>query len=193
MELLTQNTKLKATSKMNGLKVMNFGITAGVSCPQAGACAKFCYAKKGAYRFGNVKPVFAERLEITKRIDFPELMWQEIVEKSCDVVRIHDSGDFYNREYLSQWLKVIESLPHVQFYAYTKSHDLIDEVIVLPENFIVIKSEGGKLDYKIDRENDRHSKIFPTLDELLKAGYIDTSENDLNAIGTNKKIGLLIH
>ena len=56
MNLLTQNSKLKKTSKAVGLKVMNFGIPALVdpesgrrTCPFAGSCAKYCYAQKGAY------------------------------------------------------------------------------------------------------------------------------------------------
>lgn len=192
MELLTQNSKLKKTSDLNGIKIMNFGITAGLACPQAGACAKFCYAKKGAYSWGNVSPAFKKRYDITKQKDFPQLMMAEIAKKKVDMVRIHDSGDFYNREYLSKWLKVIVSMPQVKFYAYTKSLDLIRE-ITLPDNFTVIYSEGGKLDSTIDVKKDRHSRIFKTEAELIAEGYANASKDDMIAIGANKKIGLIIH
>ena len=56
MELLTQNSKLKKTSKEFGKRVFNFGIPAFAdpetgkrTCPFAGSCAKICYARKGAY------------------------------------------------------------------------------------------------------------------------------------------------
>ena len=64
MELLTQNAKLKATSKAINKKVLNFGIPAyktssgKLTCPMAKECIKFCYAQKGAYNWGNVKPVY---------------------------------------------------------------------------------------------------------------------------------------
>ena len=52
MNLLTQNSKLKKTSKKLGVRVFNFGIPAyksasgKLTCPMADACVKFCYAKK---------------------------------------------------------------------------------------------------------------------------------------------------
>ena len=52
MNLLTQNSKLKRTSKELGLRVFNFGIPAyksasgKLTCPFADECVKFCYAKK---------------------------------------------------------------------------------------------------------------------------------------------------
>ena len=76
--------------------------------------------------------------------------------------------------------------------AYSKSLPLFDGV-KLPENFILIKSEGGKRDDLINPSVDRHARIFKTVDELLAAGYANASDNDLVAIGNNKNIGLVIH
>ena len=190
--MLTQNSKLKKTSLLTGNRVFNFGIPAGLTCPQAGICAKFCYAKKGAYAWSNVKPAFKRRWEATKQDNFPELMRANILKVKATHIRIHDSGDFYNMEYLNKWLKVIESLPNVVFYAYTKSLDLF-EGLTLPVNFTVIYSQGGKLDANINMSGDRHSRIFESLDELNAAGYANASDNDLLAISCNKKIGLLKH
>ena len=58
---------------------------------------------------------------------------------------------------------------------------------------VIIYSLGGSQDHLIDQKVDRHSKIFNSLDELLKEGYIDTSKNDSNAIKDNHKIGLVMH
>jgi hypothetical protein len=65
--------------------------------------------------------------------------------------------------------------------------------IKLPDNFTLIKSEGGKRDDMIDAANDRHARIFKTEVELLAEGYANASDNDLIAIGNNPKIGLLAH
>ena len=192
MELLTQNSKLKKTSNLNGLRVFNFGIPAQDTCLWAGDCKKFCYASKGAYIWSNVKPAFQRRLDATKQNDFPEVMIEEIITKEANVIRIHDSGDFYSREYLHKWFKVMESLPHVQFYAYSKSLPLLNG-IKLPVNFTLIKSEGGKRDDLINANTDRHARIFKSEAELIASGYANASENDLIAIGNNPKIGLIAH
>lgn len=192
MELLTQNSKLKKTSKINNARVFNFGIPAQDTCIWAGECKKFCYASKGAYIWSNVKPAFQRRYEVTKQDNFPQLILTEIVKKKATHIRIHDSGDFYSREYIQKWFKVMDTLPEVTFYAYTKSLPLF-EGVKLPKNFILIKSEGGKRDDLINHKKDRHARIFKTIEELLKAGYSNASDNDLIAIGKNKKIGLVIH
>ena len=70
MNLLTQNSKLKKTSKHFNKRVFNFGLpaykssTGKVVCRMADQCIKFCYAKKGAYIWSNVKPAFEKRLKI---------------------------------------------------------------------------------------------------------------------------------
>lgn len=191
MDLLTQNSKLKSTSKLSGKRVFNFGIPAQDTCLWAGDCKKYCYASKGAYIWSNVKPAFERRLEATKQDNFPSVMIAEIVKRKVDVVRIHDSGDFYSREYLHKWFKVMESLPNIQFYAYSKSLPLFVKER-LPSNFTLIKSIGGKRDDLIN-EGDRHARIFKTEQELIDAGYINASDNDLNAIANNNKVGLLSH
>ena len=69
-----------------------------------------------------------------------------------------------------------------------------DEFDFLPSNFILIYSLGSRFDNLIDQESDRHSKIFYSMEEMTKQGYIDASNNDLEAINPkNNKIGLLIH
>ena len=191
--LLTQNSKLKKTSLTNNLRVFNFGIPAQDTCLWADKCKAYCYASKGAYIWSNVKPAFQRRLDCTKTNDFIPMMIGEILSKKASHIRIHDSGDFYSREYLHKWFKVMESLPHVEFYAYSKSLPLfVSEK--LPNNFTLIKSLGGKKDSMIDFKNDRHAKIFDSLEDLLNEGYVNASHDDLIAI-TKKthKIGLLSH
>jgi len=191
--LLTQNSKLKKTSLNNGQRVFNFGIPAQDTCLWAGECKKFCYASKGAYIWSNVKPAFQYRFEVSKTNDFVVMMKGEILSKKATHIRIHDSGDFYSREYLHKWFKIMESMPRVEFYAYSKSIPLLVNER-MPSNFTLIMSEGGKADHMINPEINRHARIFKTESELLAAGYINASHDDLVAINkTNHKIGLVIH
>ena len=201
MNLLTQNTKLKKTSKLLGKKVFNFGIPAyksasgKLTCPMALECVKFCYAKKGAYIWSNVKPAFEKRYELTKTDEFIEKMNAEIKSKKADFVRIHDSGDYYSKAYLDKWLKIAIHNPNVKFYSYTNMVEMFKNTI-LPNNFDVIYSNSGKQKHMIDRTIDRHTEIFKSKDELIAAGYANASENDLNAtkwFNTTNKVGLIYH
>ena len=201
MELLTQNTKLKSTSKEMDKRVFNFGITAYKSmtgkliCPFAKDCVKFCYAQKGAYSWSNVKPAFEKRYQITKTDEFINLMNSEIKRKKVDFLRIHDSGDFYSKAYIQKWFTIANNNPNVKFYAYTKSFILF-QGLTIPNNLDIIFSEGGKHDKLINTKIDRHARIFDNKQELIKQGYIDASKNDLMAtkfFNTSNKVGLIFH
>ena len=201
MNLLTQNSKIKKTSKKFGVRLFNFGIPAyksvsgKITCPFAGDCVKFCYAKKGAYIWSNVKPAFEKRYELTRTDDFVNKMNEEIAKKKPDYIRVHDSGDYYSPAYLRKWLAVAIHNPHVRFYSYTNSVKMLKSV-TLPANYDIIFSDSGKQKHLIDEQNDRHTKIFHSHDELLSAGYVDSSEYDLMATkwyNKNNKIGLIFH
>jgi hypothetical protein len=201
MDFLTQNSKLKKTSKELGVRVFNFGIPAyksasgKLTCPFAKDCVKYCYAQKGAYIWGNVSPAFERRYEATKLDTFVDLMTQEVQRKKVDFLRIHDSGDYYSPAYLEKWLQIARNNPQTKFYSYTKSVPLFENV-ELPENFDVIFSQGSKVDFLIEPETMRHSKIFKSAEELTIAGYVDASKIDLYATkwyNENHKVGLIFH
>ena len=200
--LLTQNAKLKQTSDALGVRVFNFGIPAyksvsgKVICPMADECVKFCYARKGAYRWSNVASVFEERYEATKRDDFVEVMSAEIKKKRPDYIRVHDSGDYYSPAYIRKWLEIARQHPEIRFYSYTNMVKLFKN-LDLPENYDIIFSDSGKQKDLIDKKKDRHSKIFASATELYTSGYINASKVDLMATKWynpwNKKVGLNFH
>jgi len=191
-QLFTRNGKLKKASAYT----VNFGIPALKTCPMKDVCGKYCYANKGAYVWPVVKKAYEHRFEQTKKANFPEIAIKALSKKrKLQKVRIHDSGDFYNKEYLYKWFKIAESMPNIEFYAYTKQVKLLkDNWSNKPSNLTIIFSLGGRQDNLIDQKVDRHSKIFKTLDDLKNAGYINTSDDDSNAVNPdNNKIGLVIH
>jgi hypothetical protein len=201
----TGNSKLVKTAKKFDVKINNFSIPAGndkksgkITCPFAGKCIKLCYAKKGAYRWGNVERALTRRYESSKEDNFVELISNELnkIRKNKQLyIRIHDSGDFYSPAYFAKWLEIARLNPTVRFYAYTKSHSFI-RGIQLPENFDLIFSLGSTKDELINQETERHSKIFYSAEEMIDQGYTDASEYDLLAtkwFTENNKIGLIIH
>ena len=197
-QILTQNQKLKKTSKESKKRVFNFGITAyktskgQIVCPFAKDCIKYCYAKKGAYTWGNVKPLYEQRYNLTKSEIFVEAINESLKQKKVDILRIHDSGDFYSPKYIDKWVTIAKANKNIIFYAYTKSIPLFKN-IDLPNNLKIIFSEGSKVDHLINVDKDRHARIFNNEAELIANGYINASKNDLNAITDNKKVGLIYH
>jgi len=204
--LITQNSKLKETSKFLNLRVYNFGITAykttkgKVTCPFADDCVKFCYAQKGAYIWSNVAKVFEQRYEATKTINFIDDMSDEIQKKRVDFLRVHDSGDFYSFKYLLKWFEIANKNKSVNFYAYTNSIAMIKRAKkegLIPLNFDFIFSDSGKQKDLINTKKDRYTKIFKTHKDLNNANFIDASKIDLFATKffnpKNNKVGLVFH
>ena len=201
MNLLTQNSKLKITSKELGVKVYNFGIPAyksasgKLTCPFADECVKFCYAKKGAYIWSNVQPAFEKRYQLTLTDQFVEIMSKEILKKQPDFVRVHDSGDYYSPKYLQKWIDIAIIHHAVKFYSYTNCVKMLKEA-KLPDNYDIIFSDSGKQKHLINRKIDRHTKIFDNYHELLDNNYINASKIDLYAtkwFNKNNKVGLIKH
>lgn len=179
------------------------------TCPNAGACAKVCYARNGTYRFRNVAE--AHKRNLMKYLDSPETWRIEMIaelahkrfrptgvrreigidsledpwldwwlDEGGRAVRIHDSGDFFSREYLNDWLIVADATPDVLFYAYTKEVSIFRSVKRFPKNFRFLFSYGGLEDDLIG--DDRHADVFPDEDSLERAGYANQEANDLLAV-----------
>ena len=200
MNLLTQNAKMKKTSKENKAKIFNFSIPAyktkegKITCPFADSCVKYCYAQKGNYtRFPKIQELMEEKYKISKTDNFIPLMNEEIAKKKATHIRIHDSGDFYSIDYLNKWIQIAKDNTSVIFYAYTKSIKFFVDGLKLPKNLKIIFSEGSKTDNLINTDKDRHARIFKSKELLQAAGYINASDNDLKAITSNKKVGLVYH
>jgi hypothetical protein len=167
-------------------------------CPSAGVCANLCYARSGTYNFSNVKAAHTRNLELI--LDNP-IGWKIRLNEELKTkryqggksVRIHDSGDFFSDAYFEIWLEVANDNPDVFFYAYTKEVAMVKRY-ELPKNFVIIFSMGGTQDHLVDKENDRHADVFPSLEALQEAGYTDQEESDLLAatLPTNK-IGIVVN
>lgn len=182
-------------------------------CPHAGACAKFCYARNGTYLFPKVRGKHLANLEAARGDHFYDQMLGELQAKRFrpsgiprevpglrttdhlsgwvkewlatggQAVRVHDSGDFFDVQYLLEWLDIAWAVPDVMFYAYSKEVSMIKEIrtwdLMWPANFLVCFSMGGREDDHIDRDVDRHADVFPDLESMKAAGYVSQHESDL--------------
>ena len=200
-KLLTQNSELKPDGIYNwSLPAFAIKLTNGSNfnvCPQAGACANFCYARNGTYLFRNVRQRHIANLEYV--LEEPEAWFAQMLEEVQKPrmrgkhIRIHDSGDFFSEDYLRLWLKIARLTPDVNFYCYTKEVALFKRIVEpdCPPNFRYLYSMGGKQDHLIDKTKDRHAEVFPDDAAILDAGYANQEASDLLAITLpTNKIGI---
>jgi len=213
--LLTQNSEMRRDG------VWNWTLPAWVIelpdgshmnvCPNAGACAKFCYARNGTYLFPKVRGKHLTNLELVKddpnwteamatelqlkkflpkgtpreipgldSVDHLNPWIQQWIINGGQAVRIHDSGDFFNRDYLYGWIRLAEQFSEILFYAYTKEVQMLEEAKPdLPPNFQIVYSMGGKQDVLVDKDTMRHADVFPDLEAIEIAGYMSQHPSDL--------------
>jgi hypothetical protein len=179
------NRKIVGIAGLLGIhknSVFTFNQPAGYSCPAADICQSFadredgkitdgdnckfrCYAASLEAIFTALRKVNWRNFDALRGLStdkMAELIISEMPKKAR-IIRIHSSGDFFNRKYFLAWVKVAESLPHIDFFGYTKvlSYVQYDK----PDNFTLQYSMGGKMDdlhttepYAVIVETPEHAK-----------------------------------
>lgn len=128
----------------------SFGLPAGPpssggSCPGATAFCEGCYAKPLEIGFPSVGRLVSHNLATLKSAGANVAALASLLRpvvatfvKECEraekktgsvvqrVYRIHWDGDFYSRPYTAAWRIIIDENPGVQFWAYTRSFDVVD-------------------------------------------------------------------
>ena len=148
IQLSYGNKKLKSNARVSFLI---WNLPAVVTCPHRTAlCEKYCYARKSENAYPACLPCRKNHFDISRGADFVARMvytieteLQSPKNKNKKVVfRIHESGDFYNKAYVSAWLEIMrhfEDVKNLVFVAYTKSVVFFDGV-ALPSNFCLLAS-----------------------------------------------------
>jgi len=109
--------------------------------------------------------------------------------KSIELVRIHESGDFFSGVYLDAWIEVAQRNPDLKFYAYTKSLQLF-LYLKLPTNFYITASKGGKFDHLID--NFKRYSVVVADDQEAESLGLSVDHDDSHCFG-DKPFALLVH
>lgn len=95
----------------------------------------------------------------------------ECLPAKARVVRVHVAGDFFHQDYFDGWLQFASRRNHVSFYAFTKSLPLwIRRIKVIPDNFKLIASHGGKFDQLIEEHGLRSAKVVESATEAQAQG-----------------------
>ena len=127
-----------------------------------GTICNKCYAKKGRYRFRNVRLALARRLE---SLDHPQwVQAMTILIKGEPVMRWHDSGDLQSVHHLKQIFKVCDATPETSHWLPTRearylplNHDSI------PKN-LTIRMSSHKV-------NQGPVKSWPWTSCVVNTGY----------------------
>jgi hypothetical protein len=132
------------------VKCPTFSLISGATCKPGVACKHYCYAKKAERQYPNVRNCRRRNYRDSRRRDFVQKMYMLLSKKRTGIIRIHEAGDYYSKEYIEKWYQIASAFPDKKFYSYTKRDDLFNKRILSkkPSNMILIYSLDG-----IRREN----------------------------------------
>lgn len=204
-------------AKLNKNTVI-FNLPAGKTCPGALYCLSFavtdengkrsirdgehtqfrCFAASSEVQYDGVYQNRADNLQQIisslregNCVNLINESLQKARKKNTKLVRIHESGDFFNAAYLQAWITVAKLNPDLKFYCYSKNLPLFVG-LTLPDNFYFTASYGGKFDHYIDAGVfPRYSKVFMTEADANAAGFkVDSQDKSCFEDGP---FALLVH
>ena len=142
------------------------------TCPGAGACQVYCYAKKGGYvqwKSSSMSQTRILNFLLNDPDGFKAKLESEIklaVDKfnkkgARVVIRWHDAGDFFSPDYVNLAYSVAKKFPLVDFYAYTKMAGVAtgDKPINFKMNFSMGAKPGEEK--QINFSKTKHSTVVP--------------------------------
>ena len=112
-----------------------------------------------------------------------------------DLVRIHESGDFWSELYFLAWLEVARKNPARKYYAYTKQLQLwLNHMDNIPSNFYLTASQGGNLDPLLKSHAHKFIRISHVVYSQMEADglHLSIDHDDSHCFGT-KPFALLVH
>lgn len=194
--LLKENEKMKHSSgELEQFFNIGFAALTGIAvdestnkliivntCPGAGSCKVDCFAMKGGkIQFKNAW--ISDGRILTYLLNDPDGFFNQLkaeIEKEKRLgdkngyrvtIRWHDAGDFFSPQYMDLAFKMAQSIPDVNFYAYTKIAGAA--LGKKPDNFMINWSEGASKQQERqvkatdpNLEKTKNSRIVP--DELFK-------------------------
>lgn len=222
MKYSPANVKIKALSSVpaiakylpKGKKVYSFDLLSGHSCPFANEClskvvetpegfriqdgpnTEFrCFSASQEVIYTNVRKLRSANFSELRGLTTEQMVGKltAAMPKNLGVCRVHVAGDFFNQKYFNAWLAIALANPDKLFYAYTKSLPYwVNQISIIPENFVLTASRGGRKDDMIEAYGLRSVKVvFHPSDTILEIDHTD--EHAANPETRNQDFALLIH
>lgn len=161
------------------------------TCPGAGACKVYCYAKKGGYvqwKTSSLSQTRQLNFLLNDPIGYKAKLESELrsavtkfdKKNTKVVVRWHDAGDFFSPDYLDLAYSVAKDFPNIDFYAYTKMADVAKGN--KPSNFKMNFSAGAKPEQEkqVNLQTTKHSTVVPKqmFADLVNRVEVDDPDKD---------------
>jgi len=223
MKFSPANTKLKRLATIpelqpflqNKRKIYSFDLLSGHSCPFADKClskaivtdsgrriqdgpnTEFrCYSASQEVLFTGVYNLRNENFHSLRGKSKKEMfsILEAALPKNAGIVRLHSAGDLFSQDYFDAWLGLAISRPDILFYAYTKALPYwVNRISMIPNNFILTASYGGRKDEMIETYGLRSVKVINHPDEANGLEIDHTDEHACRPSLINKDFCLLAH
>ena len=195
-------------------KVYSFDILSGHTCPYAHDCQSRAVETENGRRIQDGKNTVFRCFSASQEVIFTGVynkrkanyealkgkhakeitqIIQANLPEDAGIVRIHVGGDFFNQHYFDAWVAIAINNPKVLFYAYTKSLPFwVNRISMIPGNFILTASRGGRKDYMIEQYNLRSVQVVMHPSETeLEIDHDDSHAARPDCV--NQDFALLIH
>ena len=134
---LKDNVSINNGNEKTGKACLTLSMPAIISCAEGVPCAHLCYTQRGRMKFPKVCGAYYRNYRIWQESHekFEKQLDAALTYNALPLLRIHDSGDFVDREYLEMLCRVMEKHPEIKAMAFTKKYELVNDFI----------REGGKI------------------------------------------------
>ncbi len=144
-------------------RIWGFGLPSGhpdICVGLSVLCLEHCYARRIERLRPAVLRSYQRNYELSRTREFEAAIIAFLRLNEVEVVRIHTGGDFYSSAYTRKWLRIIRRLPHVRFYAYTRSwrHDSIRPVLEA-----MAEEPNCRLWYSVDQATGQPQDVRPPI------------------------------
>lgn len=201
--ILGYSAKMKMTEGQHpGTVFRNFSIQARPEVCRFCTFCDSCYTKSNRMGLDTAQNAYKENLDmvldgtIWERLDGElGVLERRAVRNGAQVrIRVHDSGDYFSRAYLKDWLATAEAHPATVFYSYTKAVGWVKQAQdrgEVPDNFRFVFSMGTTQELLLTEE-DRIAAVFAA-ERAVPTGWRDGSHDDYWASEPTGNIFLRYH
>lgn len=191
-------------------------LPAGHTCPFAKTCRSSCnretgkitdgphaeircYATGAECLFPLIRKSRWSNFELIKQagtaIGMASLIERSLVgKKKIKLVRMHQSGDFFNQAYFDAWLMVAQQHPEWIVYGYTKALPFwVKRLHAIPANMKLVASRGGTHDHFIEMFGLRSARVVLSEREARRKWKLQIDHDDTHCWKYDKDFAILIH
>ena len=202
-KIFGNSTKMQMTEdKHPGTIFRNFSIPAGPEICRFCTIGPMCYTNNGRMVWKPIRQAYEKNLEMVKDGTIWDRIEKELkaLERKAEregaqvYIRVHDTGDYFSKAYLENWLEVARDHPTIIFYSYTKAVGWVKEYMDLgevPDNYRFVFSIGSTQDLFLE-ETDRVAGVFGEGRDI-PPGWHDGSHDDYWAAQPEGNVFLRYH